>query len=221
MRHADRDEPQPGLSGYRRHDKEVTEREPTRNEDYTPTGFADKTVRDAELAKAKIFEVPGMLQSEFNMPNPDNVMVHSMMVDEKYMSVASHIDVQTKTKIIEGQYVDFAKLVPRDKIISEEDNRVQLVMHSGGTYFVPAKDNSTNISGLGRWDQAFRVYSNVYCKANPCRATELIQYSNVIHTAASAYIWDNVYLDDKDFRLHMAENPGRSWSIILQQAWSM
>ena len=221
VRHADRDEPQPGPSGYRRHDKEVTEREPTRNEDYTPTGFADKTVRDAELAKAKIFEVPGMLQSEFNMPNPDNVMVHSMMVDEKYMSVASHIDVQTKTKIIEGQYIDFAKLVLRDKIISEEDNRVQLVMHSGGTYFVPAKDNSTNISGLGHWDQAFRVYSDVYCKAHPCRATELIQYSHVIHTAASAYIWDNVYLYDKDFRLHMAENPGRSWSIILQQAWSM
>ena len=26
---------------------------------------------------------------------------------------------------------------------------------------------------------------------------------------------------DKDFRLHMAKHPTRSWAIILQQAWSV
>ena len=34
-------------------------------------------------------------------------------------------------------------------------------------------------------------------------------------------MWENVYAYDRDFRLHMSENPKRSWSVILQQAWSM
>ena len=39
--------------------------------------------------------------------------------------------------------------------------------------------------------------------------------------AAQSYISDNVYLYDKDFRIHMAKHPTRSWSIILQQAWAV
>ena len=43
----------------------------------------------------------------------------------------------------------------------------------------------------------------------------------MIHSIASQYIWDNVYNYDKEFRLHIAKHPERSWSVILQQAWSM
>ena len=64
-------------------------------------------------------------------------------------------------------------------------------------------------------------FSKIYCKAHPNRATELIQYCHVIHTAAVSYLWDNVYAYDYDFRLHLGSKPGRSWAIILQQAWSM
>ena len=34
-------------------------------------------------------------------------------------------------------------------------------------------------------------------------------------------MWENVYLYDCQFRIHMARNPARSWAIILQQAWAM
>ena len=98
-----------------------------------------------------------------------------------------------KNKIGEGQYVDFAKLIPKDRVMMEDDNRVQLVMKGGGTFFVPANESSTVISNLHRWDQAFRVFSDVYCHFNLTRSTELIQYSHVIHTAALTYVWDNVY----------------------------
>ena len=53
------------------------------------------------------------------------------------------------------------------------------------------------------------------------RAAELVQYNHIIHTAASTYIWDNVYVYDKEFRMHLANFPQRSWSIILQQAWAI
>ena len=137
------------------------------------------------------------------------------------MSIALHVDPQLKVKIIEGQYIDLARLIPKDRIIKEEEQKMQMVMKNGNTYFVPANENGNSITGLNRWDQAFRIYAEIYCTKHACRATELLQYSHVIHLAASAFVWENVYAYDKDFRLHMAENPGRSWAIILQQAWSM
>ena len=139
------------------------------------------------------------------------------------MSVASHIDMAIKQRIKEGQYVNFAKLIPKDKVLTEDDNRVQYIMKGGGTFFVPASESpsSTAITSVTKWDQAFHVYSDIYCHFNPTQSTELIQYSHVIHTAASSYVWDNVYAYDRDFCLHMAVNVGQTWAIILQQAWSM
>ena len=61
----------------------------------------------------------------------------------------------------------------------------------------------------------------MYSRAHPERASELFQYSHIISMIASQFHWDNVYMYDKDFRLHMARHPERSWAIILQQAWSL
>ena len=58
-------------------------------------------------------------------------------------------------------------------------------------------------------------------KAYPQCAQELIQYNDIIYTASLTYQWDNVYKYDRLFRLHLEQNPGRSWGIILQQAWTL
>ena len=215
------DDVQPSTSGYRSQSNR-TMGSPRQNEDLTPVHFANKVIKESEVGKAKTFEVPGKADELFFTPEITNKgMVHSILVDETYMSVGAHVDAATKQKIIEGQYIDFAKLIPKDKVLAEDDQKVQIVMRNGGTYFVPANEGAVGITSVMKWDQAFRVYADIYCKKHPCRSTELIQYSHCIHTAASAYIWENVYSYDKDFRLHMGENPGRNWSIILQQAWTM
>ena len=77
------------------------------------------------------------------------------------------------------------------------------------------------INNFAKWEQAFRVFSNIYCKFNPHRSSELIEYNHVIHTIALAYTWENMYMYDREFRLHMARNPHRSWAMKLQQAWSL
>ena len=81
--------------------------------------------------------------------------------------------------------------------------------------------STININSFTRWEQAFRVFSNIYSKANPHRSAELIKYNHVIHTIAMAYVWDNVYTYDKEFCMLMGRNLHRSWAIILQQAWSL
>ena len=50
------------------------------------------------------------------------------------------------------------------------------------------------------------MFSDVYVRAYPNRASELVQYSHLIHTASQSYTWDNVYMYDKDFRLHSARH---------------
>ena len=98
---------------------------------------------------------------------------------------------------------------------------MQLVNRDGQSYFVPMERDSSGISNFNKWEQAFRIFMNVFTQAHPTRATELIQYNHVIFTAASSYQWDNVYMYDKEFRMHMSNFPGRNWSVILQQAWTM
>ena len=82
-------------------------------------------------------------------------------------------------------------------------------------------NKDTKITGIRRWEQAFRAYTTIYCAPNPHRAKEIWQYINVINTAASSYAWDNVYNYDITFRHLMAFNPHRSWSVVYNQMWNL
>ena len=181
----------------------------------TPEEKAEKLVRDVEVFKAKVYGTPGKnydLSKQF----------HSMMVENDYLLVASHVDQNTLNKIVIGDFVDFSRLLPRDKIAQEEDQHLEVVVQGGHTYRVPAGDrDSQSIHSFGRWEQAFRVYSDIYLRSHPQRSNKLIQYNHIIYTASLTYVWENVYAYNKDFRLHMGRHPERSWGIILQQAWAM
>ena len=123
-------------------------------------------------------------------------------------------------KIRHGEYVDFSKLLPKDHITVEEDSRMELVVKNGQTYWTPMSEVVV-INCFSRWEQAFRIFSNIYTIQYPHRSSKLIQYYHIIHSIASMYVWDNVYAYDHEFRLHISRHPERSWSVILQQAWSM
>ena len=123
-------------------------------------------------------------------------------------------------KIKKGEYVDFSNLVPHDRVAVEDEQRLEMLIKGGRTFYIPVND-CPNINSFAQWEQAFRVYVNIYTKENPHRSSELIEYNHVIHTISSTYSWENVYQYNKDFRIHMSCNPECSWSIILQQAWSL
>ena len=172
--------------------------------------IADKMIREAEASRAKIFKTPG---------NESNY-IHTSLVDDNYMVIGAHVDLLTQDKIKKGEYVDFSKLLPKDRSYGE-DQQMELVNRGGQSFFIPAEKDSGSITNFNKWEQAFRIYMNVYSRQHPSRASELIQYNHIIFTAASTYLWDNVYTYDKEFRMHMANYPNRNWSVILQQAWTM
>ena len=138
------------------------------------------------------------------------------------MVVGNCVEDHIRQRIDNGEYVDFSRLLPRDRLTMEEDNRMEIINKNRKTYFVPAAAIDPNgISNFSCWEQAFRVFSNIYTRKFPGRASELIQYNHIIHTAALSFTWENVYLYDRDFRMHLSRYPNRSWSVILQQAWTM
>ena len=146
--------------------------------------------------------------------------MHSAMVDEAYLTVGRHVEEGLRQKIWNNEFIDFARLLPRDRVVREEDHRLEFVFKGGASYLVPATDQDNSmITNYNKWEQAFRIFSNIYTQKFPQKAAELIQYNHIIHTASMTFVWDNVYLYDKEFRIHMSKFPGRSWAIILQQAW--
>ena len=193
----------------------------------TPEERADSMVREAEAAKVRMLEVAGKGHSNMGACAPvtqqlQGQYAHSAMVDESFLLVAAHIDNTLRERIERGEYIDFSRLIPTDQVLGENENRMQWVQENGELFLTPASNRQrVGIHSFLRWEQAFRVFSDIYTRAHPARAAELIQYNHIIGTAAATYTWENVYYYDCRFRIHMAHNPARSWAIILQQAWRM
>ena len=186
---------------------------------------AEKVIRDAETSKAMMFGVKGNELTEGNIiPIQLNNLHHATLVDDKYVTIGGHIDQGVQEKIRKGEYIDFARLLPRTTSgnHSGEDQRMELINRGGLTYFVPVSEReNSGITSFSKWEQAFRIFMNVYTQEFPNWSSELIQYNHIIFTEASTYSWDNVYTYDKEFRLHMSRYPNRSWAAILQQAWTI
>ena len=77
------------------------------------------------------------------------------------------------------------------------------------------------ITGLWKWEQAFRVYAAIYTESNPERSGEIWQYMHGINVAASSYHWDNVASYDLTFRQLMAFKPHCSWAKTYNQGWNL
>ena len=134
-----------------------------------------------------------------------------------------HIEESMRKKICAYEYVDFSKLIPKSRTgRDDEGQRLEIVNRNGVSYLSPIADReSISITGYNRWEQAFRIYSNILTSNFPSKAPELLQYNHTIYSASTSYVWDNVYNYDKEFRHHIARHPYQLWGIILQQAWTM
>ena len=119
---------------------------------------AEQMIQDAEASRMKIMDVKGKNQTVF----------HSALLDEDYLIVGNYVDDLTKRKIGNGEYIDFAKLMPKDRVSLEEDTHMEMVNKGGLSFWVPvAKRENTAISSFGKWEQAFRVFSNIYTSFHP------------------------------------------------------
>ena len=170
---------------------------------------SEDMIWQVETSKARILATPGNYSanySPFNRYNGGTAMQHSSLVDENYLVIGGNVDAGLCEKIIKGEYIDFAKLLPQQRsTYASDETKLELINKGGQTFFVPVnRDQGNGITSFNKWEQVFRVYSNIYSKEFPDRAAELIQYNHVIFTAAGTYVWENVYSYDRDFRTHLS-----------------
>ena len=70
---------------------------------------ANQLLQQAETSKARIFLAPGEFRTENDrfQCNLSQELVHSVMVDEKYLMIGTHLDETIRSKIVRGEYVEF------------------------------------------------------------------------------------------------------------------
>ena len=147
------------------------------------------------------------------------------LTDDDFFHLTCHVDQSLIVKIKKGEFVDLERLLPKDKRRkgsgNGSDNRLEWIHLDGDTFLAPVSDRMNKITGFRHWEQAFRIYSTIYCGANPNRAREIWQYVSVINTVASSFMWDNVYEYDVIFRHLMEFNPTCSWAVTYSQMWNI
>ena len=145
-----------------------------------------EAIREAKASKARIFEISG---NQFNVhqgnieganePSQMDMLshsfAHSMLVDEQFLLVATHVDGTLRNKIVAGEYVKFLKLLSRDKLEFDEDQCMEMVNRDGKPVWVPVSAKDTlAINSFNRWEQAFRVFTDIFIKAHPSRTQEYV-----------------------------------------------
>ena len=186
----------------------------------TPQEQADQVIKEAENSRARMFEVPG----EFNSDLVKNSSVNINLIDQDYQMIDSHVDETLHKKIINLEYVEFSKLIPHNKTYKDDETGqwLEIINKNGQSFLSPISERErVSITSYAKWEQAFRVFSNILTSRYPEKAPELLQYNHTIHSASTTFIWDNVYSYDREFRRHIARHPYRSFAVILQQAWTM
>lgn len=157
------------------------------------------------------------LQMLLDNPGSDN-----LECDNKLYGLSVHLDDQLVLLIEAGQFVDFSKLIPTDKVVpDDEPDKLQLVNQGGRLGVTASTDKDVVIiNSFKRWELAYDVYAGVYTRAHPKRGPEMLEYKHVIRRASDTYVWANVYAYDKIHRHHMEKNPGRTWAKKHRDAWS-
>ena len=155
----------------------------------TPEEQAGQIIQDAERGKAQIFGVKGRKSLNF---------CDVSVFDQDYQMIDVYLDETLKKIIVSFDYIDFSKLLTCHKVFRDEDQRMEIVNKNGMTFLSPVFEcDHVYISSYSKWEQAFRVYSNVLTAADPHKSTELLQYNHTIHMASASYIWENVYSYDR------------------------
>ena len=184
-----------------------------------PKEVAEEVIMQADRTKATILPNPGN-EDILDRVDPNNM--NHLIDDGNFLHMTCHVEPALRAKIQRGEYVDLAKLLLKPKMLRKfnSEERLNLINKDGNAVLV-SQEQSVQINNIRMWEQAFRIYATIYSQANPHRASEILQYINVITNAAKSYMWDCVAYYDYTFRQMMQRKPNRSWSNIFPQLWSV
>ena len=134
------------------------------------------------------------------------------MVPSFKTSVDINVSQELKTKIVNGQYVDLAKLLNN----TIEPQKQMIVMVNGELETVEKR--TKKITNIEQWTDAFIIYASVYLSSHPAKSLQLLKYMKDLRMAACRS--PEGFKDyDQQFRLKMEKDPTRSWAEVDSELW--
>ena len=105
--------------------------------------------------------MPPPIFPAFNPSDPATVA--ALHLDFRQLSLASHLMKATMTAIMNGEYVDFATLLPISSLLEEAWNSKLHLQGGaqGATILLPATPKFPKITPIEKWLDAFAIFSSV------------------------------------------------------------
>ena len=127
--------------------------------------------------------------------------------------MASHLSNSQIAAITNGQYVDFASLLPFSSLLRDRVNsnlKLQ-VGNEGLTIPLPSPAQSPKVTSIDRWLDAFAIYSSLILYSYPSRGVDLISYQQLIRESARKFLGMAWYVYDEEFRRRASHNLSKKW----------
>ena len=153
----------------------------------------------------------GSLSSPADFSDP--AQVASFHPNFRQPSLASHLTKATSSAITNGEYVDFATLLPMTSLLTDTiHSHLNLrVGDQGLTIPLPSSSKRPKITSIDRWLNAFAIYFAVIVLVYPSRAADLIAYQQLIRDAARKFPGMAWYVYDLEFRRRASHNLSTKW----------
>ena len=120
-----------------------------------------------------------------------------------------------------GEFFELAKLLPKNlnklNVGSDSSDNVGFTISSAGISLTPRKPQV--LTNIEEWTTAFNTYMIIIAQKFPNRASELLQYMEIIRHAAKAHGGLGWCIYDHKFRHKAAASRTLSWANIDMQLW--
>ena len=153
----------------------------------------------------------GSLSSPVDFSDP--AQVASLQPNFRQPSLASHLTKATPTAITNGEYVDFATLLPMTTLLTDTiHSHLNLkVGDQGLTIPLPSSSKCPKMTSIDQWLDVFAVYFAVIVSVYPSCAADLIAYRQLIRDAARKFPGMAWYAYDVEFRRRASHNLSAKW----------
>lgn len=125
-----------------------------------------------------------------------------------------HLTNNTKSKIINGEYVELNSLLPSYDQNSDDKHLVLVDGH------IQIKNKKTrSIGDIKVWTDAFLIFTSIYSSVHTDEIQGLLKYIHTVRLAASRVNNLGWLRYDEQFRYKKARNPMIPWGKVDQELW--
>lgn len=130
-----------------------------------------------------------------------------------------HVPLATKEKIWKGEFVELGAVLDNNRHQPDNEEAFELASSNGLLVLKTKGKDTVKIETIEKWTAAFITFSSILLERHQGKALEILKYMDTIRSIAFRFHGAGWLAYDRQFRLRMAADPSRSWSIVDSELW--